>query len=419
MNGFDQIIREKLSALEGPYDESAWAFIEAELNKPAASHGFSSSMIGGIAAAAALGLLFTSLPDLGHDQPPVPTAVHRDAGLTETHQPETTTADVAAQPVVEHAPQEIHDIDFISHHLVVENSSAHNAKPAKSETKQGQSSPNENQSVSNTPMPSSAHNEEPTGKTDMNFDFNATGIQCPGSEIAFKALVNDKTAEVKWLFDGIHIVEGQNVRFSFETAGEHEAIMMYQGEGGKTMKLRKPFRVYDLPSPDISYSAEYNPGCFNQEVTLKAVPNSNTYQWEIDGKTIGSGANLKTLLSAGTHSAQLTAINAEGCISKETTVIAVDPGLQIFPPNTFTPNGDGLNDTWFPAGLENATNFSLQIVRFQDKSLVFETNEVKAWDGSINGTSERPRMGEKFIWNLLATDHCGQQISRSGVISIL
>lgn len=420
MKGFDEIIKEKLTSLEGPFDASAWAFIEAGLNKPATavpSSGFSTAVAGGIAATAALGLLFTSLPDLGNNRQTAPAPVHQELVIPGDTQVETSVT-TDALTATEHTPQEVHAIDFISHQWVVEDE-----KPAAGDVKNIDGREQVAPVEVNTPSHASAGTHDKGGneatKPAGNLDFSATGIQCPGSEIVFKAMTDNKNAEVKWLFDGVHIAEGQTVRFSFETAGEHEAIMLYRVPGEKPLKLRKPFRVYDVPSPDLSYSTEYNEGCFNQEVTLKAVPGSNTYQWELDGKSIGSGTSLKTMLAPGTHSARLTAVNAEGCTTRETAVIAVDAGLQIFAPNTFTPDADGTNDIWFPVGLEEVASFSLQIVSFQDKSLVFETREIEPWNGSIRGTNERPRKGEKFIWSLLATDQCGQQKQYTGMISIL
>lgn len=416
MNQFDEIISKKLSSLEGDYDESVWKNIETELDKSMPSTHFSSSLLGGIAASVALGLMFTSLPDLGNRE--AHSSVNHPGITIPGEASEHIVPDAAAEGI-EHAPQEVHDITFISHHLAIENKGGEVGKPqvVEKQVSSNVSKP-DNSSLNPAEQPADKAGET-TGMAEMNIDFVATGIQCPGSEISFKALVSDPKVKIEWLFDGIYIVEGRNVKFSFDGAGEHEAIMLCHVAGAKTMKLRKPFRVYETPSLDMSHSAEYKAECFNQEVTFKAVPNSNTYQWSVDGKAIGNGASLKTLLAAGTHNAELTAINAEGCTATETAVVTVEPGLQIFAPNSFTPNGDGRNDTWFPVGLEEAASFSLEIVRFQDKSMVFESNEIITWDGNIRGTSERPGKGEKFIWNLVVTDQCGQQKQHGGIISIL
>jgi gliding motility-associated-like protein len=60
---------------------------------------------------------------------------------------------------------------------------------------------------------------------------------------------------------------------------------------------------------------------------------------------------------------------------------AIIPAAVLYVPNAFTPNGDGLNDTFACVG-EGITEFDLQIFNRWGE-LIFESNDMKVqWDGS-------------------------------------
>jgi len=68
-------------------------------------------------------------------------------------------------------------------------------------------------------------------------------------------------------------------------------------------------------------------------------------------------------------------------LSNEAEVV---PAMTIYVPNTFTPNGDGLNDTFGISG-EAIKDFNLVVYNRWGQKL-FETENVNLqWDGTVNG----------------------------------
>jgi gliding motility-associated-like protein len=54
-------------------------------------------------------------------------------------------------------------------------------------------------------------------------------------------------------------------------------------------------------------------------------------------------------------------------------------------PNTFTPNGDGVNDTWIIKELANYPGATVRIFDRYGIQLLYSQGYGKPWDGTYNG----------------------------------
>jgi gliding motility-associated-like protein len=88
----------------------------------------------------------------------------------------------------------------------------------------------------------------------------------------------------------------------------------------------------------------------------------------------------------------ITSYNANGCLATDNVFIEVlpNPGNTTFIPNTFTPNGDNINDFFFAYGYNLATIKSMRIFdRWGSMIFIKENisanNESEGWDGTYNG----------------------------------
>jgi gliding motility-associated-like protein len=99
-----------------------------------------------------------------------------------------------------------------------------------------------------------------------------------------------------------------------------------------------------------------------------------------------TGASTTTIedLSEGTYS--LTVTDIFDCTAEDSVLVSKSDVDCINIPNSFTPNGDGFNDTWV---IRNAYLFDECYVRVFNKwgTIVFEsTGYTEAWDGTYNGS---------------------------------
>jgi gliding motility-associated-like protein len=80
----------------------------------------------------------------------------------------------------------------------------------------------------------------------------------------------------------------------------------------------------------------------------------------------------------------LTVTSTGGCTASAIINVTV-PYTDIIIPNTFTPNGDGINDAWNIEYLAQYSNASIDIYNRYGKHLYHDIGYSKPWDGTLNG----------------------------------
>lgn len=113
----------------------------------------------------------------------------------------------------------------------------------------------------------------------------------------------------------------------------------------------------------------------------------------------------------------LTVSTAAGCFSIDTIrvrVYKVKPDL--FVPDAFTPNADGLNDVFrpIPVGIKTLDFFK---VYNRLGELVFSTTtQNRGWDGTFKGQPQDPGV---FVWMAEGVDYLGKKIFKKGNVTLI
>jgi gliding motility-associated-like protein len=81
----------------------------------------------------------------------------------------------------------------------------------------------------------------------------------------------------------------------------------------------------------------------------------------------------------------VTVTDQNGCSSSDTVSVSYGACFDAKIPNTFTPNGDGVNDTWKIDALQSFPQCSVLIYDRWGQEVFRSTGYVKAWDGTISG----------------------------------
>jgi gliding motility-associated-like protein len=117
-----------------------------------------------------------------------------------------------------------------------------------------------------------------------------------------------------------------------------------------------------------------------------------------------------------------TFIDSNGCENIGTILVRVlCKGTNVFVPNTFSPNGDGNNDFFYPrgTGLNRA-----KVMRVFNRwgEIVFERNDFPVnnpaygWDGKMNGQTVN---GDVYVYQVEIYCENGQLIKFSGNVALI
>ena len=112
-----------------------------------------------------------------------------------------------------------------------------------------------------------------------------------------------------------------------------------------------------------------------QPVTLTAPSGFAAYSW--NGQT---GGQTYTVTQPGTVS--LTITDADGCKVTQQIKVA-DVCAAVYIPNTFTPNGDGVNDTWVVEGLDETA--TVKVFTRWGKQIYQSVGYPSPWNGEFDG----------------------------------
>jgi gliding motility-associated-like protein len=149
-------------------------------------------------------------------------------------------------------------------------------------------------------------------------------------------------------------------------------------------------KVYPIPVVNAGENKSINAG---QTIDLTPVvsPDVSTVLWSPTASIVRNNNPGVTVKPKETTEYTIEVRNAGGCRSRDkVTVFVICNGANVFIPNTFSPNGDGMNDVFYPRG---SGLFSIKSFRIFNRwgEVMYEKNGFMpndasaGWDGKHNG----------------------------------
>jgi gliding motility-associated-like protein len=215
---------------------------------------------------------------------------------------------------------------------------------------------------------------------------------CEPQCLSFVAQTNATGTNVVYVWDlgNGNATGGANVSTCYNTAKEYKPSLQITDGNGCVNSNTTSILIYPKPNADFNFSP-LKPTLYDNTVEFKdGTTKANITQWSWyfnSTAVIGSTSQNPShkFEEIGNYLVSLIVTSDFGCTDTISKQIIVDDEYAIYIPNAFTPNGDGINDTFQPKG-SGFTKYNLNIFdRWGTR--IFQSNEVtNAWDGFLKGT---------------------------------
>ncbi|EKB47791.1 T9SS C-terminal target domain-containing protein [Cecembia lonarensis] len=149
----------------------------------------------------------------------------------------------------------------------------------------------------------------------------------------------------------------------------------------------------------------------------RTLGNVIAWEWDFgDGNKSNEQNPRHTYTRPGIFTITLMTFDELGCVSKASIEIEIVASYRIMVPNAFTPNGDGLNDTFIPK-MRGIDEFEMHIFNKWGE-LIYSTyhREDEGWDGTLNGVLSP---NGNYVYKIVYKAMDGHRGSQTGVFTLV
>ncbi|MBP9080778.1 MAG: PKD domain-containing protein [Flavobacteriales bacterium] len=223
---------------------------------------------------------------------------------------------------------------------------------------------------------------------------------CAGYPVYFQNLSVNASSFQWWFGDGA--VSNEAAPAHAYAAGDHAVTLLATGAGGCTDTITVAGAVHMDPTPTAAFSYQpmqstsYALQFFNQSI------GAISWLWDFGDGTQSTEQEPLHLFPAGPDNLYpfcLVAINDFGCPDTLCQPVVAVSNPDVYVPNAFTPDGDGLNETFRPVlnGFEKWSYAFLVFDRWGEQ-VHYTRDRHAAWDGTCRG---KPVKGDVYVWKVV------------------
>lgn len=107
--------------------------------------------------------------------------------------------------------------------------------------------------------------------------------------------------------------------------------------------------------------------------------------------------------------------NGQPSVTSTSNTTEVVPFMSIYIPNSFTPNGDGMNDTFGATG-EAIKEYSIQVYNRWGEVIFQSDNYSQQWDGTYDG-AKAPQ--GTYVYKVSASGITGKSTIKNGTVHLI
>lgn len=233
-------------------------------------------------------------------------------------------------------------------------------------------------------------------------------LGCEPFAVTFSVVDTTGSAVVEYQFgDGSAATGGASAGHAYTDPGIYSVTATVTWPNGCQSDTTIPgfVTVVQLPVADFTWSP-------NPTTTLAstiqfeqlASPDAVGYAWDFAGLDTSSEGNpIYTFpnLLGDEYPVTLLVANSLGCLDSITLTVVIRDEFLVFVPNSFTPDGDGLNDFFYVSGNDiDPEGYELEIFDRWGEVIWRSTDRYNVWGGAVMNRSDKVVKEEVYVWKL-------------------
>ena len=218
------------------------------------------------------------------------------------------------------------------------------------------------------------------------FEMEAAAA-CEGYPVVFNSL-SPNAVDWYWDFGDGFLSNQPSVSHAYSDEGVYNVMLSVTTADGCTasIEMEESLQVWPLPEVDFEASLYVTPVYF-ATITFSANPDGmQAYEWDFgDGFTASNQHVEHTFVNTGEFPVVLEVTDSLGCAAQALHEIVITSEFSVYVPNSFTPNGDGLNDTFSPvlAATDALDSYELHIFNRWGEEVFFTKDPMEHWIGDV------------------------------------
>ena len=218
-----------------------------------------------------------------------------------------------------------------------------------------------------------------------------------------------------WYLGNGDVVNGDSLQYTYTFSGDYFTQLFVTSDYGCVDSIGKFYSIHNKPIASFEYSP-FTVSTLQPEMNfITTTPSFSALLWNFDDSTFSTIANpVHEFENAGTYDVWLTVADSNQCIDSVMHRITMYYDFVLYIPNTFTPNGNGNNDSFGPKGIRMDKYKSYEFIVFNRwGEKVFVTNNIaEHWDGA------NCQHGA-YTWSIIIIDELGAIRKKVGEVLLI
>lgn len=232
------------------------------------------------------------------------------------------------------------------------------------------------------------------------------------------------TVSLTWNLGDGATSNSNNPAHCYVTPGAYSVSLTVTDGNGCSATLTKANWIIVHPKPLADFSVNPQSATILNP-TVQFLDHSvfaTLWSWSF-GDVASSGASDQnptfTYSDTGYFAVSLIVTNEFGCTDTAYDHVRIIEDHTFYIPNSFTPNGDGKNDQFFPQAIGvDVDEFEMWIFDRWGDQIFYTTDRNAGWDGTANGGSF-PAQIDTYVWKINSKNNKGQLDRYVGHVNLL